>query len=256
MESFTNWSVSDPSLVTTVQNGNNYTLTVNSGARGQLTITVQMTGDCGSITLTKSVTIGAPVTTCSEIANGSCFKQVFLCPSQLNNWQYVNIPGTWGTTGTGFHIEAQGGASFNGGATSMDITSNYFSVWAPSQGPYSSTSVTVAAMNSCGVSPNQPYVIAFIEKDPWQCGGYYYSVSPNPAQDNATVSLNSKNTDDAHSSFDQISIYDQQGNLKFIKKFGKVKTGSINVSNLINGIYVVEISNGTNKERQQLIIQK
>lgn len=251
-----NWFVSDPNLVATNQNGNNYTITVNPGARGELTITVQISGPCGFITLTKTVTIGTPVTTCSQIANGSCYSQVFLCPSQLNNWQYAYIPGTWGTTGTAFHLEAQGGAYFSNGLTTMDITSNYFSVWVPSQGAWNSSSVTVSAMNSCGVSPFQPYVIAYIEKDIWQCGYYYYSVSPNPAQSTISVKVKQGKTDAAHSTFDAVSIFDQQGNLKFMKKLGKVKSGSINVSNLTNGIYIIEISNGTYKERQQLMVQK
>jgi hypothetical protein len=138
----------------------------------------------------------------------------------------------------------------------MDITSNYFSVYVPSQGPYSSSSVSVAAMNGCGVSPNQPYIIAYIEKDSWQCGYYYYSVSPNPAESTMSVTLNQSRTDAAHSTFDGVTIYDQQGNVKITKKLGKVKSSSINVSSLTNGVYVVEITNGTYKERQQLIVQK
>jgi hypothetical protein len=250
-----NWSVSDPSLVTTSQNSNSFTITANPGASGLLTITAQITGTCGSITLNKYLTVGAPTTSCDLIGAGSCLEQVYLCASELNNWQYVNIPGPWGENATGYHIEAQDGNYFSGGATEMDITSFWFSVYSPSQGPYSTTTVTVRAMNSCGVSPD-PYIIAFIEKDPYECGYYYYSISPNPAKSTATISLNSKNTDAKHSSFDQVIVYDQQGNLKMMKKFGKVKTASLNISNLMNGIYFVEISNGTYKERQQLLIQK
>ena len=81
-------------------------------------------------------------------------------------------------------------------------------------------------------------------------------VSPNPAQSNVTVSVNKTKTDAAYSTFDQVSVYDQQGNLKLVKKFGKVKTGSINVRNLINGIYIIEIGNGRYKEKQKLVVQK
>jgi hypothetical protein len=257
------WTVSSGLQINSGQGTPNVTISALQGQDRTETITLTLAsptkGRIRTFTVSRNITVsgGAPNTTCTEVGGGTCFRQIFLCPSELNNWQYVYIPGTWGTTGTGFHIEAQGGAYFNGGATSMNITTNSFSVWAPSLGAYNSSSVTVSAMNGCGVSPYQPYVIAFIEKDPYQCGGYYYySIAPNPAQSTMSVSLNKSITDAAHSNFDQVSIYDQLGNLKFTKKFGKVKTGSINVGNLTTGIYIVEISDGTYKERQQLMVQK
>lgn len=256
------WTVSSGLQISSGQGTPNVTISALQGQDRTETITLTLAsptkGRTKTFTISRNISIfsGAPTTTCSEIANGSCYRQVFLCPSQLNTWQYVGIPGTWGSTGTGFHIEAQGGTYFNGGATSMNITTNSFSVWAPSLGAYNSSSVTVSAMNDCGVSPYQPYVIAFIEKDPYQCGYYYYSIAPNPAKSTISVSLNQSNTDAVHTSFDQISIYDQQGNLKLTRKLGKVKTSSINVSNLATGMYIVEISDGTYKERQQLIVQK
>lgn len=247
------WSSSNTNIATIPPNGN--PATVTKTGTGYVTITGTL---CDGRTTSKQINVvgGVPTTTCTQIGGGQCLQQIFVCPTQLNNWQYVGIPGTWGPTGTGFHLQAQGGAYFGNGVTTMDITSNSFSVWVPSQGPWSSSSVMVSAMNSCGVSRNSPYVIAYIEQEYGCYGGYYYSVAPNPVQSTMSVTLNQSNADAAHSSFDQVNIYDQLGNLKITRKFGKVKTSSINVSSLTNGIYVVEISNGVFKERQQLIVQK
>lgn len=90
------------------------------------------------------------------------------------------------------------------------------------------------------------------------CDGYYYSISPNPAT--STVTVSSKQTTLKGGKVDktitEINIYDQQGKLKKHEKFGKVKTGTLNISGLNKGVYFVEIVNGNSKERQQLIIQK
>jgi hypothetical protein len=78
----------------------------------------------------------------------------------------------------------------------------------------------------------------------------------NPANNSLTVSVNDDNANTSYSSFDEVRIYDQQGNLKTYQKFNKVSLATINVKDLFNGTYIVEISSAGYKERQQLIIQK
>jgi len=145
-----------------------------------------------------------------------------------------------------FHFTAS-----HNGLTEEDINGNYINVFVPNNG--NNISVYVWAANSCGSSYNTPWGITFSPN--YGCYGYYM-VSPNPAQSTVTVSVNKSKTEAAYSTFDQVNVYDQQGNLKLIKKFGKVKTASINISNLINGIYIIEISNGIYKEKQKLVVQK
>lgn len=55
---------------------------------------------------------------------------------------------------------------------------------------------------------------------------------------------------------DEVKVYDMQGTLKIQRKFNKLKSTTINVSDLKRGTYVIEIINGEYKEKQQLIIQK
>lgn len=84
-----------------------------------------------------------------------------------------------------------------------------------------------------------------------------FTISPNPSSDIITISVSeNKALQTSQTSFDQVSIYDIQGNLKRVRKFNKLKQATINIGGLNNGSYFIEIFDGTYKERQQLIIQK
>lgn len=85
-----------------------------------------------------------------------------------------------------------------------------------------------------------------------------YALSPNPAINTLTISTPpDKKSNEINDVFiDEIKIYDLTGNLKKQQKFKKVKTASINISDMKMGTYLVEIIDGDYKERQQLIITK
>ena len=89
-------------------------------------------------------------------------------------------------------------------------------------------------------------------------GNYFYSMSPNPASSTLTVSA--KETvltgQKSNKTITELNIYDQFGNLKKHQNFGKVKSATLNVSELIKGIYFIEIVDGQYKERQKIIIQR
>ncbi len=110
--------------------------------------------------------------------------------------------------------------------------------------------ISVEAINGCGTS-SQSHANAYVPCD------NYYMVSPNPATSDVTVSTNESKTQSTSSkTFDEVRIYDFQGILKKYQKFNNVKTAMINIAGLTNGTYFVEISNGSYKERKQLLIQK
>ena len=111
--------------------------------------------------------------------------------------------------------------------------------------------VAVAAINNCGIS-TESHAGAYVPCD------NYFVVSPNPASTTVTVSTNESKSLQASSVkiIDAIRIYDNLGNLKKYQTFNKVKMASVNISSLINGNYFIEISNGTFKERKQLVIIK
>lgn len=111
--------------------------------------------------------------------------------------------------------------------------------------------ISVEAVSSCGVS-SQSHRNAYASCDD------LFVISPNPATTTITVASDESKSLQASkgTSIDAIRIYDKLGNLKKYQTFNKVKTASVNTSGLQPGTYFIEISNGTFKERKQLIILK
>jgi hypothetical protein len=137
----------------------------------------------------------------------------------------------------------------------------YVGMIAPSY-PYSSSPVDIGVniYDVCGY--NNGYVTVYPSCGSFRIAGNYYSISPNPASSNVTISVKrdmlSKNANPKDPvvtrGITEVNIYDQAGLLKKRQKFGKTSTANINVSNLNTGIYFIEIVDGTYKERQQLAI--
>jgi len=88
-----------------------------------------------------------------------------------------------------------------------------------------------------------------------------FTVSPNPASN--VVSIGVKNNTSAKStttspvaSFNEVIIYDFNGNPVKRQQYAGVKQGTIDIGNLRTGTYYIEIKNGRIAEKQTLIIQK
>lgn len=247
-------SIATPNTPTAIQT----TLSKNGNGSIDLTATITNNGCGGLVNIKKlAINVGAPITTCQEIGNGACNQTNFICPAQLNNWQYVNLFGTWGAGGTGYHLQVNGGGYFNNGLTTQDITTNYFSVYVPSGG----NNVTIRARNSCGVSQNTPYVIIYSPKS-YGCTGLF-QVDPNPASKTITVSpvadaataTASKQVNAIAASFTKVEIFDKMGNLKKQFKFAKgTKHATIDISSLPADAYVVKVFNGTTWEENKLLV--
>ena len=119
------------------------------------------------------------------------------------------------------------------------------------------TQISVEAVNSCGASARTYKTV----KPSCTFGGGLFTVSPNPATSMVTVSsLPGSNTarsaTNTNSTFNEIRVYNMQGNLKKYIRYNKTTQATLPVSDLGIGIYYIEITNGAYKERQQLIIQK
>lgn len=97
-------------------------------------------------------------------------------------------------------------------------------------------------------------------------GNRYFNVSPNPAKGNVKIKIGSKNppieclgkfsgyNESTGLTFDVVNIYNSKGKLMISRKSKKSKEMTFSVSNLISGIYIVEILSGEYREQQQLII--
>lgn len=112
--------------------------------------------------------------------------------------------------------------------------------------------VSVEAVHPCGTS-----ALVYKEVDV-PCD--FYTISPNPASSIVNVSFNENMmlsaSQSSYEMFDEVRIYDINGNLKKLQKVNKAKSAAVDVSGLQIGTYYVEVSSGTYKERQQILIQR
>ena len=89
------------------------------------------------------------------------------------------------------------------------------------------------------------------------------SVSPNPSAGMVTVSLQNNAADKKATTapvkqelIKEISLYDQSGGLRKKWKVNNTAAYQINVSEFPGGVYFIEVNDGIQKQRQQLLIQK
>ncbi len=110
--------------------------------------------------------------------------------------------------------------------------------------------IAVAAINICGTSV-QTHRQAYVPP----CG-FAFVVSPNPASNSINIARDDSNPQlSATATFDEVRIYDLQGNLKKDQKYSNASSATINIQGLISGSYIVQITSGTLEEKHQLIIQ-
>ncbi|MEO5907686.1 MAG: T9SS type A sorting domain-containing protein [Ginsengibacter sp.] len=129
----------------------------------------------------------------------------------------------------------------------------------------------INAINGCGTTSN---AFGFKSVDCTGGGCLQYSISPNPAKGTLNIEPNipapcgplptlttsdisktSSITSGTKRSITQVDIYDNYGNLKKSQVENKTQHVTIDLTGFKTGVYLVIISDGTHKERQQIIIQ-
>ncbi|GAA0523150.1 T9SS type A sorting domain-containing protein [Chitinophaga japonensis] len=88
-----------------------------------------------------------------------------------------------------------------------------------------------------------------------------FTISPNPATNIVTIAVKenpvAKSAETSSvASFNEVNIYDFNGNLVKRQQYAPARQGTIDVGNLRTGTYYIEIKNGQYTEKQTLIIQK
>lgn len=114
--------------------------------------------------------------------------------------------------------------------------------------------IQVEAVNACGTSIKAGKGVSV------KCStGGAYSLAPNPASSNLTISVNEsvdKTSAQTPTEIQEVRITDKSGNLKTINKYPKgTKSVNINTISLKSDVYFVQIFNGKEWDSQQLIIQ-
>ncbi|MEQ1553963.1 MAG: trypsin-like peptidase domain-containing protein [Ferruginibacter sp.] len=97
----------------------------------------------------------------------------------------------------------------------------------------------------------------------WMCGYYRYAnvdVFPNPAKDQVNIKLkqlDSKINPKSLKEIREVIVFDKLGNIKGRYKYpSQTKAITLSVTNLITDIYFLEITDGKNKSRIQLSVEK
>jgi hypothetical protein len=224
-----NWSVSPLGIASPNPATGSSTTLIKTG-NGNIILTAQVTNFCGAdFTATKAIAVGSPQP--GPIT-------VVLVDYHIGRIQ-VQIDEVPGATSYNWYKDGVLQTIYHGTFAQIPITRNRCNV---------GYAIEVLAINACGTSA-RTYKGVYVPCD----GGF--KLSPNPTSNTVTVSVN-ENNESTNSGFDEVKIYDQQSNLKIYRRFNKVTSATIDVGSLFNGIYVVEISSGDYKERQQLIVQK
>lgn len=223
-----------PTGIVTINSPTSLQTTLTKNNDGIITLTAVISNACvGQITVTKdNIAVGKPQPGPIEVILVDPFIgriQVAIDPvpaATSYNWYKNNVMV----------------ATYHGVFAQIPITKNLCNIW---------YDISVEAINSCGTSA-KTHKNVYVPP----CNNYYI-VSPNPATNDVTVSTDESNTQTTdNETFDEVRIYDLQGNLKMYQKFKKAKTANISIAALTNGTYFIEIINGVYEERQQLLIQK
>jgi hypothetical protein len=215
-------------------NGYQFTIQRNGSSTGTGWVEVSITTSCSGIAATRRVEfpVGAAPQSPSGIQPGPMTPidvelYVYPVPGATSYKWYKNGVLVSGQTGTTVDIPVTCGVN---------------------------TQIGVEAVNACGASTR----IYRTVKAPCWGGGGVFMVSPNPATGIISVSHKTDNAVKVAagtSTFNEIRIYNMQGELKKYVRYNKAKQASLSVHDLSNGIYFIEISTGSYKEKQQLSIQ-
>ncbi len=260
------WSVSPTSSLTLTPNNNNsVNVTKNPGYSGNVTLTAEITSDCGTISKPKTFWVGTP-TVVAKLSNGElishghtnqvCKYQQMYTDMSINGqntvtWQLLSSSHTTTWSQQGNNIS--------------------FYLWAVNH----TATFRFTTSNSCGTITRD---FTFVSKDCSGGGGdpdpcdpplLTYSVYPNPTSSGLEIAPTNPipnipapcRTGSTKSSEDNgkfsgtpsiATLYDFNGN--------KVKTqipaqGRMDVEDLKEGHYILVIKNGDNSESHHIIIE-
>jgi hypothetical protein len=230
-----NWTLSNTSIASLTVNGNTATVTRNGTSSGSAVLTVTITGNCGEITRTLNLIIGTPI---PEEINGPDYD---LCFSGTQNTSGVFSVGN-PVAGLSYQWQINGIGA--GGGSSITVNSRRWGI--------DFHSIRVRSYSAqCGYS--DWYESSFAIVDCSGEGGYRYSLSPNPASSNLTVS--SLLEKDAPK-IKIIEIVSKSGIVVFRKNYEMaLNKTTIDLNNLRSDVYTVRVGDGKKWYSQNLLIQ-
>lgn len=258
------WAVSPLNVVASDANANSLTLTPTPTGNGIITVTATVSNVCGGnpIVISKpNIIVGSPTSIGIDVGAGS-YSNMENCgdPTDfkvLYDAAYHNYSGK-------LYVTASNSTSLNW----TEVSNSPIPYWAWSTSNNGQTlnvsqkyankylSLKVTAANACGSisktytfgSDVCPIIVESVESSD-------YMLSPNPAANDLSVSVNTADKTNKTVSFAQIRIYDGTGNLKKQIKY-ESGTRQAQITDLRPGYYYVEISNGKTSIRKPLVVQR
>lgn len=253
------WSSSNTGIATIPPTGNPATLTKVGNGNVNITATINGVACLVNNVILKAVTVGLPttnITAGTPDGSGSMQGIPFYYNGQYPYWDNINYSKY-------FEFESLDGHTIYGNPPSelsqippYNAKGALVIVDANSGTGGNSVYLRARAYNVCGASDWRYFTV------PLNSHYYFYTISPNPAIDNITVQEKKINSSDptskrSQSGITEIKIFDNMGNLMQQSKYNTgTKRAQLQTPNLKTGVYLIEISSGQNKERQQVIIQK
>ena len=235
------WTNSSNLTYVSGQGTDNYTVqAANSTISGMSWVKAIVNSGCGNDTIKKDVWVGNPAT------------PTIICPYTLvglNSLIEVNAVGP----GAESYQWSVGGGTITSGQGTSDIW-----IQTASGIPVCPVDLTIrlTTSNACGNSAQD------IKSIPFDCSGggggvTPLSVSPNPVDNILTIEINNNNTlgnlNNTDSKTSELRIYDKMMNLKMKKTFNGAKT-KINVRNLKQGVYILQIISGNKNYKKEILV--
>jgi hypothetical protein len=199
--------------------------------------------------------VGKPLMTNQKVDGGSYYSGKPICPG--NHWLSVTPVGDGAGNAT---WTVPSGILYFVGNNTLDFTF-------PSS--FGSVSITARSANSCGTGPNAAF---YLTKKTSGCTlSVGITVYPNPTSDNITITMmedqplvNKFDTSLVNLSVDNvtagepttytINIYNNQSIL--VSSFTRRdKSFTIPLNNIQDGTYIIDVCDGMNSYRQQLIVK-
>ncbi|HEX6430229.1 MAG TPA: T9SS type A sorting domain-containing protein, partial [Niastella sp.] len=244
-----NWSISNPSLGLLTTNGNNANIKIIYD--GTITLTATITGLCGTgpVVLTKDILMGWPPQN-NEIIGGISEGMAFCIGTRFNvyttmtttdppNWRVLG--GTIEYTALPNHIYIQLDNDPGGFAIMVD---------------YIDICGNLRVSQRSGTKFNNGCTGGGVET---RMQTNQVNVFPNPASNQVSISLRKNNAVITNSTDDKIKairIFDALGRLRKQQQYNNATNVTINVNDLLNGIYFVEIINNHGSIRRNLNIKR
>lgn len=230
-----NWTHSSNLEYVSGQGTDNYVVkAASSTTSGMGWVKAVVSSSCGNDTIEKNVWVGKPAT------------PTIICPYTkvgLNSLIEVNAVGP----GAESYNWTVGGGTITSGQGTSDIW-----IMTSSHCLYDLT-IRLTTSNVCGNSAQA------MKSIPFDCsgGGGGVLLSPNPADNILTVEINNNNTSDNLNNINfktsELRVYDKMMNLKMKKTFKGTKT-KINVRNLKQGVYILQIISGNKNYKKEIMV--